>query len=137
MTSANAAKGKRFELAVVRYLEEVFNRSANRPRQEGHADVGDVHLSPFVLQCKDYADIATGIRAGVAGAELQAPRAGEPFGVAVVKYRGKGVSEARVAMSLHTFRRLVARMRAFELYLAALDPDLATRIRADLEKEIP
>lgn len=118
MTSSNAAKGNRFELVVRRFLEAVFGRLVRRPRQEGLVDVGDIHLSPFVLQCKDYATVATALREGVAGAEAQALAAEEAFGLAVIKARGKGVEHARVAMTLATFRRLAARLARAESLLA-------------------
>ena len=108
MSSANKTKGSRFELDVMRYLAEVHGRNVRRPHQAGFKDEGDLHLSPVVLQCKNYADIATALRVGVAGAELQATHAGEPFGAAVLKSRGRPIAEARVAMSLATFRALLA-----------------------------
>lgn len=118
MTSANAAKGARFELAVRRFLEAVFGRLVRHPRQEGLVDVGDIHLSPFVLQAKDWGRIEDALRVGVAGAERQALAAEESFGVAVIKARGKPVAEARVAMTLATFRRLTARLARAEALLA-------------------
>lgn len=108
MTSANAAKGSRWELAVVRYLMETFGRNARRPHQEGFKDVGDVHLSPFVLQAKDEARHT--FSSYVDDAEAQAANAGEPFGAAVVKRRGKGPERAYVVMTLATFRALLAAM---------------------------
>lgn len=118
MTSANAAKGKAFERDVVRYLAEVHGRQARRPHAEGFLDVGDIHLSPFALQAKNYANVATALTVGVAGAERQAGHAGEPFGAAVIKKRNAPVAEARVAMSLRTFRALVARLKSAEQALA-------------------
>lgn len=108
MSNPNAAKGAQFERDIRAYLAEVHGRAVRRPHQEGTKDVGDLHLSPFVLQAKNYADIATALRVGVAGAELQATHAGEPFGAAVLKSRGRPIAEARVAMSLRTFRALLA-----------------------------
>ena len=110
MSNPNKAKGSAFELAVVRYLAEVFGRRAHRPHAEGFRDVGDVHLEPFAIQCKAYADVASALTIGVAGAELQAGHAGLPFGVAVIKKRGANVAEARVAMTLRAFRDLVKRL---------------------------
>lgn len=111
MASANKAKGARWELDIVRYLAAAFGRRVRRPHAEGFEDVGDIHLSPFVLQAKNYADVATALRVGVEGAEIQATRAGEPYGVAVIKARGKGAEHAYVAMSLRQFRILVADYR--------------------------
>jgi hypothetical protein len=114
MSNPNKAKGSAFELAVMRYLAEVFGRQVRRPHQAGYKDVGDLHLSPFVLQCKAYANVASALNIGVAGAELQAGHAEEEFGVAVIKKRGSSIADARVAMSLRTFRGLVERLRAAE-----------------------
>ena len=110
MTSANKAKGSRWELDIVRYLAERFGRQVRRPHAEGFEDVGDIHLSPFCLQAKNYADVATALRVGVEGAEIQADRAEETYGVAVIKRRGKGAEHAFVAMSLRQFRELVAEL---------------------------
>jgi hypothetical protein len=114
MANLNKAKGDRFELAITRYLAEVFGRQVRRPHQEGFRDVGDIHLSPFVLQAKDYSDVATALRVGVSGAEVQAVHAEEPYGVAVIKRRGKSAEHAYVAMSLSTFRAVVKRLRDAE-----------------------
>lgn len=111
MTSANKAKGARWELDIVRYLAEVFGRKVRRPHAEGFEDVGDIHLSPFVLQAKNYADVSTALRVGTEGAEIQAARAGEPFGVSVIKRRGKGPADAYVCMTMRQFRILVADYR--------------------------
>lgn len=107
MTSPNAAKGARWELDIVRYLADTFGRLVRRPHQEGFKDVGDIHLSPFVLQAKNYADATAALRFGVLGAEQQARHAEETYGVAVIKRRGKGAADAYVAMRLETFRALV------------------------------
>lgn len=105
MTSANAAKGKRWELAFRKFLALTFGRLVRHPHQEGFIDVGDLHLSPFALQLKDEArhNFASYVR----DAEKQAAAAEELFGVAVVKQRGKGAEDAYVVMSGRTFRDLV------------------------------
>lgn len=133
MTSANKAKGARWELDIVRFLAAVFGRLVRRPHAEGFADVGDIHLSPFVLQAKNYADVATALRVGVEGAEIQAKRAGELYGVAVIKRRGKGASDAYVAMSLTAFRELVADYHA----LADTAAKYGIRYGADHKEEAP
>ena len=125
MTSPNAAKGKGFERDVVRYLAEVHGRQARRPHAEGFKDVGDIHLSPFALQAKNYANVASALTLGVAGAEVQAAHAGEPYGAAVIKKRQAPVSEARVAMTLRTFRALIARLNSAEEALYRSDADEA------------
>lgn len=116
MPNPNGAKGADHERRVRAYLAEVFGRSVHRPRQEGWADVGDLHLSPFVLQAKNWADTTAALNVGVRDSEIQAERAEEPYGAAVIKKRGANVSEARVAMTLRTFRRLLTRLlRAEEM----------------------
>lgn len=112
MSNANKAKGNRWELPVLRYLQEVFGRAALRPRQEGHVDVGDIHISPFALQLKDEAkhNFASYVR----DAEKQAAAAGEPFGAAVVKRRRASTEDGYVVMSLRTFRDLLLRLRTAE-----------------------
>ena len=105
MTNPNKAKGDRWERAVMAYLAEEFGRQVRRPHQEGFKDVGDLHLSPFALQCKDVAGLS--LPATIRAAELQATHAEEQFGVVVHKVRGKGAAEGVVSMSLRTFRDLV------------------------------
>jgi hypothetical protein len=106
------AKGTRHETDTVRYLND-HGIPARRVAQTGQLDTGDIHgVSPFILQCKSYRDMVAAFRDGVAGANVQAPRAGEPFGAAVVKRPGKGVADAYVAMDLATFARLLASIRA-------------------------
>lgn len=117
MTSANGRKGKDFERHVFRYLAEVFGREVRRPHNEGFRDVGDVHLSPFAIQAKNWSDTTAALNAGVAGAEVQAVHAEEAYGVAVIKKRGASISEARVAMTLRTFRRIVRRLRLAEAFI--------------------
>lgn len=123
MTHPNARKGKAFERDVSRYLAAVFSRQVRRPHQEGRVDVGDLHISPFALQCKNYAAIATALNVGVASAEVQAANAHEHYGAAVLKKRGANIADARVAMTLRTFRAVLARLRAAELLLQHHAPD--------------
>jgi len=121
MTSANAAKGKAFERDVVRFLAEVFGRNVRRPHAEGFLDVGDIHLDPFAIQAKNYANVATALTVGVAGAQVQATRAEQDFGVVVIKARNRPIGDARVALTLTDFRRLVARLRDAETAAARCD----------------
>jgi hypothetical protein len=105
VTHPNARKGAAWELAIRRYLEEDFGRQVRRPRQEGARDVGDLHLTPFILQAKDVANLS--LPATIRQAEQQAENAGEHFGVVVAKVRGRNVADGTVSMSLRTFRKLV------------------------------
>lgn len=124
MANPNAAKGAKFELAIVAFLKLVFGRLVRRPHQEGFIDVGDIHLPPFVLQAKDWADVTSALRVGLAGAQAQAKAAGEPYGVVVLKSRRSNISEARVAMTLTTFRDVVARLLNAERLLARHAPEV-------------
>lgn len=122
MSSANAAKGSRTELEAVRYLQEVFGRAAIRPHQEGFKDVGDIHISPFVIQAKNWGNVTAALNEGVKGATEQAVNAEEPYGAALIKKRGAGIAESRVAMTLRTFRRVLVRLRRAEELLLRADP---------------
>ena len=124
MTNANAAKGAKFERDVVRYLAEVFGRQVRRPHQEGYVDVGDIHLSPYAIQAKDYANVTTALTLGLTGAEAQAIAADEPYGVVVIKKRQASIADARVAMSLSTFRAVTARLLQAEALLARHAPEV-------------
>jgi hypothetical protein len=106
----NAAKGKRWELAVFKYLFDRFGRAVRRPSQEGFIDVGDLHLSPFALQLKDEARHT--FSSYVDDAEKQAKAAGEKYGAAVVKRRGVATGRAYVVMSLDTFAAREAEITA-------------------------
>lgn len=99
MSNPNKAKGTRHETAVVRWLREQGVR-AYKPRPEGHRDVGDIHAEDFVLQAKDWNDVVSALREGVAGAQVQRVNAGLPFAAAVVKRARKPVEESYLVMRL-------------------------------------
>lgn len=136
MSNPNAARGARWEKAIVDFLRAIFGRqSVVKPRQEGHIDVGDVHLSPFIIQAKDEAQ--HNFSGYINDAEKQADAAGEDFGVAVVKRRKYGTSKAYVIHSLASFARLVARLRRAEALLLRASPELFDQHTAanKIEKE--
>jgi hypothetical protein len=118
VSNPNKEKGDRWERAVRAYLSDTFGRLVRRPHAEGRDDVGDIHLDPFVLQCKDEA--AHRFSSYVRDAEKQAGHADQPYGVAVVKQRGKGAADGYVVMSLRTFRAVAERLDAAEGAEAAL-----------------
>lgn len=122
MTNPNGAKGAKFELDIFRYLAEVFGRLVRRPHAEGFKDVGDLHLSPFVIQAKNYADVATALNIGLAGAEVQKTHAGERWGVVVIKKRNAHISQARVSMTLETFREVVKEIHDLHAEVHGLPP---------------
>src|SRR5690606_21747204 len=97
------AKGTRHETEIVRYLRE-HGLSAFKPRAEGHADVGDIHVDGrWTLQAKAYANVADGVREGTDGARRQAQHSGLPFYAAVVKRPRKSTGDAYVVMPLSHF----------------------------------
>lgn len=107
MSNPNKAKGTRWETAITRYLQDA-GLLAYKPRQEGHKDVGDIHVAgTFVVQAKDWKDILAGIREGVEGVRVQKGHARMPFGVAVVKRPRKPIEDAYVVMRLGDFPQLV------------------------------
>lgn len=113
MSNPNKAKGTHFESAIVTYLKDNGIRSAHRVAQTGRLDSGDIHgVSPFIIQAKNYADIPTALRVGLAGAQRQAPIAGEPFGAAVIKRRQRPVADSYVVLDLATFTRLLQMLRS-------------------------
>lgn len=122
MSNPNKAKGDRWELAIVKFLADTFGRNVIRPRQEGWEDVGDIHLSPFVIQAKD--EGKHNFSGYINDAEKQATAAEEQYGVAVVKRRNYSPRLAYVVMTLETFRRVVARLRRAEELLARYAPEI-------------
>ncbi|MFD7584179.1 hypothetical protein ACFV84_01900 [Kitasatospora sp. NPDC059811] len=118
MTNDNKRKGTAWESAVRDYLnrelglldedsrlrDPFFWGNARRPAQEGSKDVADVHVVPFVLECK-YVKRST-IPGFLRQAETEADNAGFPFGVAVVKTRGVAVRRGKVYFTVRTWTRI-------------------------------
>jgi hypothetical protein len=112
MTNRNKAAGTKWESDIVSYLKSHGIPTAHRVAQTGRDDSGDIWgVSPFIVQAKTYANLADGLRLGLEGAKRQAHVAGEPFGAAVVKRRGKGAADAYVVMDLETFTRMLIDLR--------------------------
>ena len=117
--SAAKDRGTRWESLIVRALGRFFGgRFGLAPRrvaQQGFNDTGDIHgISPFVIQAKAYKDLATALRLGVAGAVVQAERAGEDYGVAVIKKPRGAIGEAYAVMRLEDWARVLLRLRRAE-----------------------
>lgn len=115
--TAPKARGTALESLIVgaTNLFAAGRLKAYRPAQAGFNDVGDVHgVSPFIIQAKDYKDLATALREGLAGAVAQARRAGEDYGVAVIKRRGKSIGESYAVMRYEDFVRVLLRLRRAE-----------------------
>ncbi len=141
MTAAKR-KGTRFESLIVSALSTFFGgRYGLAPRrvaQEGHLDTGDVHgISPFVIQAKAYANLADALRIGVPAAVVQAERAGEDYGVAVIKKPRGAVGDAYAVMRLQDWARLVLRLRSAEALLFETAPRHFERISADKAADFP
>ena len=127
MSNAAKAKGTKFETDLVRTLERIFaGRYGLAPRrvaQSGRLDTGDLHgISPAVAQAKNYRDLTAGLREGLEGAELQAARAGEPFGVAFVKRVRRSTADAYAVMTVASWARLLLRLRRAEALLERSAP---------------
>lgn len=112
MSNPNKRKGTQWESDVVRYLKAHGVPSAHRVAQTGRYDSGDIHgVEPFILQAKNYDNLASALRLGTEGAHQQAVVAGALFGAAVIKRRGKGTQGAYVAMDMPTFLRVLVALR--------------------------
>ena len=111
MANRHKAAGTRWESAVVAYLREGDPTAVDvrRVAQTGRVDIGDVHAYPFAVECK--AERTFRLAEYIREAEREADAAGMPYGVAVVKARGRPVAEGYVVMSLATFRRLLRDLR--------------------------
>lgn len=113
MTSPAKAKGNRWELELLRYLAATAGKPGSyltnplRPRQEGLEDSGDIHMWPFVIQAKNYASLADAMANGVEGYQRQRKVAKMPFGVAMIKRRGKGPADGYAVMSISDFMNVM------------------------------
>ena len=119
--NAPKQKGTRHESAVRDYL---LSRGviAYRPAQAGFADVGDIHgVSPFIIQAKDWRDLAGALREGVDGAVKQARNADQDYGVAVIKRARKPVEDAYAVMRLQDWTSVFIRLHNAEARLASID----------------
>ncbi|WP_051039673.1 hypothetical protein [Microbacterium sp. B24] len=111
MASPSKAKGTRWESDLVKHFTAA-GIPARRVAQSGALDVGDLHgIEPFVGQAKSYRDMVAAFRDGVAGANVQARRAGHPFGVAFVKRPGKGTADGYAVMDVETYTRVLQHIR--------------------------
>ncbi|WDS51680.1 holliday junction resolvase [Microbacterium phage Barnstormer] len=112
MANAAKRKGTAYESAIVKELN-AGGIPARRVAQTGALDLGDIHgIDPFVGQCKAYRDLASALRDGVAGANVQAMRAGRPYGVAFIKRPGKPIADGYAVMDVATFTRLLSSIQA-------------------------
>jgi len=130
----NGDRGRRWEKALTDYLRLRLGRqTVVKPRQEGYVDVGDVHVSPFVIQAKDEA--SHNFSGYINDAEKQAAAAEEFYGAAVVKRRRYGTAHAYVVFTLRTFALVIQRLRRAEEYLLRANPDLFDKHMDQTKKE--
>ena len=123
MTNPRKAKGTKMETDTVRFLQSL-GIPARRNTPNGRLDTGDIHgVEPFVIQAKDWASVTDALRAGVDGAVVQAARAGQPFGVGVVRRAQSNISRAYAVTTLDTLARVILRIRLLEDTLARHAPE--------------
>lgn len=144
--SRNKRRGTAWESAVRDVLNAFFRLrwglKVYRPAQEGYLDTGDLHgVSPFVLQAKDWKDVVSALREGLNGAVEQAVRAGEPYGVAVVKRARRPTGDAYAILRLQDLGRVIVRLRRAERLLEAHAPEAyglhVAETAADVVEEFP
>jgi Holliday junction resolvase len=105
--SASRQKGTRFESEVVGYLRENGHAACERRALSGKNDRGDIAgVQGWTLECK--AEKAISLAGYVEEARAEAVNAGTANYAAVVKRRGKGVSEAYVVMPLAVFVKAIS-----------------------------
>ena len=110
MTNPAKAKGSQFERDVVAALKPLFPKAERRFGAGQQQDKGDIIGVPNVaIECKNLGKITL---ASVMDETLkERDHAGELFGAAVIKRRGRGACEAYVVMSLEQWS-LMALMAA-------------------------
>jgi hypothetical protein len=97
--------GTSFESAVVNYLVEHGFPFARRLTQSGSKDKGDIYLGDappggqVTVEAKNCAKI--NLAGFVDEAVVETENAGNDFGVAIIKRRGKNVRDAYVVTPLH------------------------------------
>lgn len=113
MSSANKAKGSRWESDVEAFLNECGLKARRLPRN-GSKDIGDVAVelgkSVLVIEAKNVKspDMAQFLReADVEADNYEAKYDVPTLGVVVVKTRQKGTAEGRVTMTLDTLVELL------------------------------
>ncbi len=122
MSNPNKAKGTRWEHDVHVRLEE-HGLLVQKPWQQGTDDVGDRWVGDlWVVQAKNYGDLATALREGLAGAQRQARAARRPFGLAAVKRRGLGAGKGYAAMELDEWASLALYIEDLRQQLREFSP---------------
>ena len=116
VSRAAKAKGTRWESDVVRFLNSAaVAEEAERLVQTGVKDQGDVRVGPFILQCKDRAQIDLSGSVDDGHTQLLSYQRGHPgtharYSAAVIKHRRRGVGEGYVVLTLADFTRLLGEL---------------------------
>jgi len=92
------ARGTAFETAIVNYLHDHGFPFSHRKVLTGRLDTGDIAIGHGVIEAKDCAKIM--LSAFVDEAVVEAVNAKASYGAAVIKRRGKNVSESYVVHRL-------------------------------------
>ncbi|MFJ6019759.1 hypothetical protein ACIQFP_10460 [Nocardiopsis alba] len=122
MTNPNKRRGTAWESDIVRYLRDQGHDDARRVAQTGRLDIGDIHVGPVVIEAKNTRTID--LAGFVDQAEREAGHTALPYGVAVVKRRGKNAAHGYAVMSLAAFSQVIAELKKLKK-LRAL-PDVGT-----------
>lgn len=89
MVTRSARKGAEFERVIVEYFRAEIGEHVCRPRAGERNDRGDLAGVPrWTFELKNYADVALGIRTGLADLEVEQANSATPFGAVIVKRRG-------------------------------------------------
>jgi Holliday junction resolvase len=106
--AASKRKGSQFERDIAAYLREHGFPDAERAYGAGRPeDIGDVVGIPGItVECKACRTID--LAGFVDEAERERLNARQPYAVAIVKRRNKGVDRSYVVMDLEAFSRLMA-----------------------------
>lgn len=109
---------------------------AYRPAPSGYADEGDIHgVSPFIWQAKNWTNVVAALREGLNGAVVQAQRAGELYGVALVKRARVGIGDSYAVMRFADHCRVLVRLRRAEALLQAADAERYAAHLAQTEQD--
>lgn len=111
MTTPSKAKGDAFERAVVAHLNEwEFAAHAERRKAGMTDDRGDiVGAWDLAVECKNYSDVARGLREGLDGLDEKRKHSKVRTAIAVVKRARKPADQAYAVMTLRDFCALYQR----------------------------
>ena len=118
MSNPNKARGTRWESDLVNEFHASDLPDARRKVQTGAKDTGDISLGRWTIEAKAEKSIRLASYVDEANTEAWNARSpgdpSTPFGVAIVKRRGRNVRQAYVVMDLATFIRVEHLLRDLE-----------------------